>query len=69
MLTVESHSQKRYKTIEVCKLFDISRATLFRWERDGVISGPPRDWRNWRVYTDQNIKEIKQVIQTRNNDV
>jgi DNA-binding transcriptional MerR regulator len=69
MLTVESHSPKRYKTIEVCKLFDISRATLFRWEREGVISGPPRDWRNWRVYTDQNIKEIKQVIQTRNTDV
>ena len=68
-MDLEGNSKKRYKTIEVCQLFDISRATLFRWEREGVISGPPRDWRNWRVYTDQNIKEIKQVIQTRNVDV
>ncbi|MEW6542038.1 MAG: MerR family transcriptional regulator [Nitrospirota bacterium] len=59
-------AKKRYKTIEVCKLFDVSRATLFRWEREGLISGPSRDWRNWRVYTDQNIREIKRIIQTRN---
>jgi DNA-binding transcriptional MerR regulator len=60
-----THTQKRYKTVEVCKLFDVSKATLFRWERAGLISGPPRDWRNWRVYTHQNIKEIKEIIQGR----
>jgi len=53
----------------VCKLFDVSKATLFRWEREGLISGPPRDWRNWRVYTAQNIKEIKQIIQSRNHAI
>jgi DNA-binding transcriptional MerR regulator len=57
--------EKRYKTVEVCKLFDISKATLFRWERAGLISGPPRDWRNWRVYTPRNIKEIEEIIQGR----
>jgi DNA-binding transcriptional MerR regulator len=46
-------------------LFDVSRATLFRWEREGLISGPSRDWRNWRLYTTQHIKEIKQIIRTR----
>lgn len=56
---------KRYKTVEVCKLFDVSKATLFRWEREGLISGPPRDWRNWRVYTTRNIKEIEQIINGR----
>jgi len=66
---VQANSKKRFKTIEVCKLFDVSRATLFRWEREGLISDPPRDWRNWRVYTDQNIKEIKQIIQSRNHGV
>jgi DNA-binding transcriptional MerR regulator len=62
---VDNNSKKRYKTVEVCKLFDVSRATLFRWEREGLISGPPRDWRNWRVYTPRNIKEIKRIIRTR----
>ncbi len=68
-MIVQANSKKRFKTIEVCKRFDVSRATLFRWEREGLISDPPRDWRNWRVYTDQNIKEIKQIIQSRNHVV
>ncbi len=66
-MIVQANSKKRFKTIEVCQLFDVSRATLFRWEREGLISDPPRDWRNWRVYTGQNIKEIKQIIQSRNH--
>lgn len=66
MKRLSADSKKRYKTIEVCKLFDVSKATLFRWEREGLISGPPRDWRNWRVYTTQNIKEIQHLIQRRN---
>ncbi len=65
MKSVQAISGKRYKTIEVCELFDVSRATLFRWEREGLISGPSRDWRNWRLYTAQHIKEIKQIIRTR----
>lgn len=65
MKGVQANSRKRYKTIEVCERFDVSRATLFRWEREGLISGPSRDWRNWRLYTAQQIKEIEQIIRTR----
>jgi adenine-specific DNA-methyltransferase len=68
-VAVRTHSsniaKKGYKTNEVCKLFDVSKATLFRWEREGLISGPRRDWRNWRMYTDQNIKEIRRIIRDR----
>lgn len=46
-------------------MFDISRATLFRWEREGLIIGPPRDWRNWRLYTAENVEQIRQVMQGR----
>lgn len=60
-----SKHKKGYKTHDVCKLFDVSRATLFRWEREGLISGPQRDWRNWRVYTTRNIKEIRRIIRNR----
>ncbi|MDR4479535.1 MAG: MerR family transcriptional regulator [Nitrospira sp.] len=54
--------KKLYKTNEVCEMFDISRATLFRWEREGLITGPPRDWRNWRLYTVENVEQIRQVM-------
>jgi DNA-binding transcriptional MerR regulator len=61
----ENPGKRLYKTNEVCDLFDISRATLFRWERQGLISGPPRDWRNWRLYTADNVEQIRQVMQGR----
>jgi len=44
---------------------DVSRATLFRWEREGIIAGPPRDWRNWRLYTRKNVSEIEKLIRPR----
>ncbi|WP_447598846.1 MerR family transcriptional regulator [Nitrospira sp. Nam80] len=66
MKTVKAAARKKlYKTNEICDLFDISRATLFRWERQGLISGPPRDWRNWRLYTADNVEQIRQVMQGR----
>ncbi|MBS0149788.1 MAG: MerR family transcriptional regulator [Nitrospira sp.] len=50
------------KANQVCQLFDISKATLFRWEREGVIARPARDWRNWRLYTPKNVEEIEKVM-------
>jgi adenine-specific DNA-methyltransferase len=60
-----SSRKKWFKTNQVCDLFDVSRATLFRWEREGLISGPPRDWRNWRLYTAENVNQIKRIIKAR----
>ncbi|MFQ5597719.1 MAG: MerR family transcriptional regulator [Nitrospiria bacterium] len=57
-----SNQKIKYKTKEVCALFDISKATLFRWEYEGRISGVQRDWRNWRLYSQRNISEIKKII-------
>lgn len=62
---ISTSKETGFKTNQVCDLFDISKATLFRWEREGVISGPPRDWRNWRLYTRKNVDEIKKVIRAR----
>jgi len=59
-------NSRRLRTFEICKLYDVSRATLFRWEREGLITEPPRDWRNWRTYTGTNIKEIQRLIKSRN---
>ena len=61
----ETARKNLYKTNEICDLFDISRATLFRWEREGLISGPPRDWRNWRLYTVENVEQIRHAMQGR----
>jgi DNA-binding transcriptional MerR regulator len=59
---VAQQRKKLYKTKEICDLFDISKATLFRWEKEGRISNVGRDWRNWRLYSDRNLKEIRRII-------
>jgi DNA-binding transcriptional MerR regulator len=59
-------SSKKYKTNEICNRFDISRATLFRWESDGLLTGVERDWRGWRVYSESNLREIERIIKSKN---
>jgi DNA-binding transcriptional MerR regulator len=57
---------KKYKTKDICSIFDISKATLFRWEKDGLISNIGRDWRNWRLYSERTLSEIESIIKKRN---
>jgi DNA-binding transcriptional MerR regulator len=56
---------KKYKTSEICSRFDISRATLFRWESDGLLSGVGRDWRGWRVYNEANVRAIEKIMKSK----
>ncbi len=63
---VTRKSLKKYKTNEICNRYDISRATLFRWESEGLLTGVERDWRGWRVYSESNLKEIEKIIRSKN---
>jgi DNA-binding transcriptional MerR regulator len=63
---VTRKSLKKYKTSEICSRFDISRATLFRWESDGLLSGVGRDWRGWRVYSETNLRAIEKIMKSKN---
>jgi len=57
---------KSYKTNDICSRFDISRATLFRWESEGLLTGVERDWRGWRVYNEHNLKDIERIMKSKN---
>lgn len=63
---VTRKNPNNYKTNEVCDRFDISRATLFRWESEGVLTGVERDWRGWRVYNENNIRDIQKIMKGKN---
>ena len=60
---IKKATARKFKTRDICKLYDISRSTLFRWETDGLITGVERDWRGWRLYHEKNLKEIEKIIQ------
>lgn len=55
--------QKYYSSKEVCDNLQISKSTLFKWEREGLITRVRRDWRGWRLYDAHNIEEIKRNIE------
>jgi DNA-binding transcriptional MerR regulator len=63
---VTRKSTKKYKTSEICSRFDISRATLFRWESEGLLAGVERDWRGWRVYSESNMRDIEKIMRGKN---
>jgi DNA-binding transcriptional MerR regulator len=49
-----------YRTAEVCRKVGISRSTLFRWLKEGIVSDVEyRDWRGWRLFTANQIETIR----------
>ena len=61
-MTVEIDGQIYYRTNEVCALNRISKSTLFRWIRNGVVKDTSqRDWRGWRLFKQEDLDRIKEV--------
>lgn len=54
---------KFYSSKDVCENLQISKSTLFKWEREGLITKVRRDWRGWRLYDERNLEEIRQNIE------
>lgn len=50
-----------YTPSEICVMLNISKSTLFRWEREGLVPPPTRDQsdqRHGRIYTREHIQAI-----------
>jgi len=60
---MEGKKEKKYSAKAICDKFDVTKNTLFRWEKEGKISKAKKDWRGWRIFTDDNVNEIKNVIE------
>jgi len=54
---------KTFSSGEVAEIVGISYWTLLRWEEEGKIKPPARDWKGERRYTEKDIEEIKKVKQ------
>jgi DNA-binding transcriptional MerR regulator len=51
-----------YRVKDVEKLIDRDKATLFRWEKEGKITPPDRDSRGWRLYKEEDLEKMKELI-------
>jgi excisionase family DNA binding protein len=59
-MTVNLDGNNYYRTAEVCQMVGISRTTLFRWLKEGVIGkAVHRDRRSWRLFTEEEVSVLK----------
>jgi len=57
-MPITMNGQNYYRTVDICRMAGISRATLFRWLAAGTIAEPGRDRRGWRVFTEDETNRI-----------
>lgn len=59
-MPVVINDETYYRTAEVCRLVGVSRNTLFRWIKEGVLSDVEyRDWRGWRLFTPVQVETVR----------
>jgi len=61
-MPIEINGQLFYSTAETCQRVGISRATLFRWLRKGVLNKLRKDRRGWRIFTEDDLNSIQAEI-------
>ena len=49
----------RMTITEVAEIIGVVPRTILRWEDAGKIKKAKRDWRGWRLFTEEDLKEIK----------
>jgi len=58
-MPIELEGKSYYRTIEACRIIGISRNTLFRWMKKGMIGQKEyRDWRGWRLITQNQLDTL-----------
>ena len=51
-----------YRTMEACRKTGISRATLFRWLKAGLLEKSYLDRRGWRLFTEDDLSKIRAEV-------
>ena len=59
-MSVLMNGEVYYRTNEACRISNISRSTLLRWVRNGIVRDTLlRDRRGWRLFTADDIEILK----------
>lgn len=62
-MPVEIDGKNYYWVFEVCREARVSRSTLLRWLKRGVIQEPIKDRRGWRIFSEEDMKRIKTEVE------
>jgi DNA-binding transcriptional MerR regulator len=55
----EMNGKRYWSASEVCREVAISRPTLYRWLKRGILTKLHRDRKGWRMFTEEDLKRIR----------
>ncbi len=58
-MPIQINGRTYYRTAEMCRKSGISRATLYRWLRTGMLEKSYKDRRGWRLFTQDDLNRIQ----------
>jgi DNA-binding transcriptional MerR regulator len=58
-MPIQINGETYYRTQESCREAGISRATLYRWLKAGILEKSYKDRRGWRIFTEDDLRRIK----------
>jgi len=58
-VVIKINGQVYYRTAEACAKAGISRATLFRWLKVGILKKTRRDRRGWHIFTEKDLDLLR----------
>ena len=58
-MPIRIREQTYYRTAEICNETGISRATLYRWLKTGLLEKSYKDRRGWRIFTEDDLVRIR----------
>jgi len=64
-MPVDIEGKNYYWIFEICLKAGVSRSTILRWLKSGVIPEPIKDRRGWRIFNEDElgmiIREVKKT--------
>ena len=52
-------NNNRLTITQVAEMIGVVPRTIMRWEDSGKVNRAKRDWRGWRVYTEEDLEELR----------
>jgi len=62
MELAEAALDGRLSITQIAKELGVSTKTITRWEKAGKVKRAKRDWRGWRVYSPEDLDEMRSLV-------
>ena len=55
----KTSNNHRMTITQVAGIIGVVPRTILRWENTGKVNKAKRDWRGWRVYTEEDLEGLR----------